>query len=78
MEECPICFGTYWVVRTPCKHLLCLTCLIKLRKDECPTCRKKLYHLLPIEIQRIITMSNLNEKTGELNINNHQDFPELH
>lgn len=77
MEECPVCFGTHWVLKTPCKHLLCLKCLVKLRKDECPSCRKPLHYLLPTEIQRITTMNGPVTKSEGLNINNYNDFPEL-
>lgn len=77
MDECPVCFGKHWVLKTPCKHLLCLQCLIKLRRDECPSCRKALYYLLPVEIQRVITMNNNDNKSEALNINNYNDFPEL-
>ena len=56
MSECPICFNSLWLLLTPCKHNICLQCLLKLRKDECPTCRGLFYNQLPIEIQRIMTV----------------------
>ena len=75
MDECQICFGEGWVVYTPCRHLLCLNCLVKLRKDECPTCRRPLLNSLPVEIQGILTM---NPKPAQgLNVNSHEDFPAL-
>lgn len=36
--ECPICFGEDWITRTKCNHVICISCLIKLTKDECPYC----------------------------------------
>ncbi len=77
MDECQICFGEQWVVKTPCKHLLCLSCLLQIRKDMCPTCRRPLLTSLPPEIQRILPMNTQVVKSGILNINNREDFPSL-
>ena len=75
--ECPICFNSLWVVNTPCNHNICIKCLIKLRKDECPTCRRKLYNQLPLEFQRIMTIFKPIENENRLNINNYEEFPDL-
>ena len=40
--ECCVCLEDKYVFTTPCKHLLCVNCLIKLKKLECPYCRSKL------------------------------------
>ena len=77
MTECPICFNKDWVIRTPCKHHICIQCLIKLRKDECPTCRRVLSGSLPIEFKRIMTIYENELDSKELNINNYEDFPSL-
>ena len=77
MDECHICFGENWVVKTPCKHLLCLDCLIKLRQDMCPTCRRPLLNSLPIEIRMIANMNTTPTRSTGLNIHNRDDFPSL-
>ena len=38
--ECCVCLEDLWVSQTPCKHLICIRCLIKLTKDECPICER--------------------------------------
>ena len=43
--ECPICLTdtSHKInVMTPCKHVMCLECLMQLKKDECPMCRTEL------------------------------------
>ena len=77
MTECPVCFYKDWLVKTPCKHNICIQCLIKLRKDECPTCRRVLSGSLPIEFKRIMTIYEKELDSKELNINNYEDFPSL-
>ena len=82
--ECPVCFNSLWIINTPCNHNICIQCLIKLRKDECPTCRCKVYNQLPIEFQRIMTVYKPNEINvthnieDVLNINNYEEFPDLY
>ena len=49
--ECPICFGEDWITRTKCNHVICISCLIKLNKDECPYCRREIFKTLPPEIK---------------------------
>lgn len=50
-EECPVCFegaNTRCWVRTPCRHSLCLRCLLRLaRPARCPLCRHDLEAHLP-------------------------------
>ena len=78
--ECPICFDNKWISKPPCGHFICLNCLIQLRKDECPSCRKPLWYSLPKEIQRIVTMRNNNHKNSNIrrfNINDYEEFPIL-
>ena len=58
--ECCICYKKKLTLITECQHHLCLNCLLKLRKSECPYCRKKINDL-PIEIENIIKNNkNLN------------------
>ena len=76
MDECPVCFNSHWLTQTPCKHSICLNCLIQLRKDECPSCRQPLFYSLPLEIKRIVSMTKT-PYTGSLNINDYDQFPSL-
>ena len=76
MEECGICFENNWILKTPCKHIICLECLLKLQKDECPYCRKLLFNKLPLAIQQIININYSKKKKG-LNINDYIEFPSL-
>ena len=73
--ECPICFGKEWITRTKCNHVICISCLIKLIKDECPYCRREIFKTLPPEIKGIVKM-NVNT-TKSLNIFSHDQFPTL-
>ena len=73
--ECPICFGEDWITRTKCNHVICILCLIKLTKDECPYCRREIFQTLPPEIKGIVKM-NVNT-TKSLNIFSHDQFPTL-
>lgn len=75
MEGCGICFGNQWILKTPCQHILCLECLLKLRKDECPYCRKPLFLSLPIKIRQVL--KNSYAKNNTLDINDPDEFPSL-
>lgn len=45
LQECCVCTESSFVVRTNCNHYVCLNCLTKLRKIECPYCRGSLDEL---------------------------------
>ncbi len=52
MKKCKICFmRKYAIVKTSCKHRLCLNCIMNLTKPECPFCRKQLDQEIPQEIK---------------------------
>jgi hypothetical protein len=38
-QECPVCYESAWMTTTPCQHPICVSCLVSLRKPECPLCR---------------------------------------
>lgn len=76
-NECPVCFLDNWMMKTPCSHAICLDCLLKLRKDECPSCRKPLLYSLPREIKSIVTMYKPPKVSRILNINDRDEFPML-
>ena len=39
--ECCVCYNKNIMLITECNHHICLTCILKLKKDECPCCRTK-------------------------------------
>ena len=66
--ECCICYESSGIYNTECSHNLCLDCLLKLKKLECPICRNQL-NKIPFKIKKLI--ENNNEQYGLIiNINN--------
>ena len=51
--ECCVCYNKNTLLLTKCNHNICIHCLLKLYKKECPMCRKK-FDNLPIKINKII------------------------
>lgn len=50
IEECPVCFESLnYQIKTilPCKHTLCLKCLLKLKNKVCVICRKDITECFP-------------------------------
>ena len=43
--ECCVCYNDLNILITECRHPICLDCLLKLRKIECPMCRNELLSL---------------------------------
>jgi len=39
--ECCVCYNKSIMLITECNHYICLSCILKLKKDECPCCRTK-------------------------------------
>ena len=74
--ECPICFETAWITTTPCQHPICIDCLCKLKKDECPSCRRAIFDQLPKCMKSIVAM-NTRPDSGQLNIYSEDQFPSL-
>jgi len=62
--ECCICYESNNILTTECNHNICLHCIIKLRKIECPYCRKQL-DSLPDFIKNKITSNNLETVVDE-------------
>jgi Holliday junction resolvase RusA-like endonuclease len=70
-EECPICLTddiNTFKITTPCKHVFCLECFIKLKQYTCPTCRNDFQNILPKNIKDIIN-KNSSHSDG-ISINN--------
>ena len=79
MDNCPVCFEEMKMkCITSCHHVICIECLLKLRKSDCPLCRKNLALDLPNNLMKII--NNNTNKKGYINnsdIINWDDFPPL-
>jgi len=78
-NNCIICFDNKWLTNTPCYHKICLYCIIKLKKNECPLCRKKnIFNSLPKII--LLNLNFLNKKKiikNIIDINDLYNFPPL-
>ena len=78
--ECTICFEKKWVTNTPCNHKICLRCILNLKNNECPFCRKKnIFNSLPkciIENSKF-SKTKYEEKKIYPDINNYYEFPPL-
>tara|TARA_B110000967_G_C18803719_1_gene519863 strand:+ start:412 stop:900 length:489 start_codon:yes stop_codon:yes gene_type:complete len=75
--ECCICYEKFksYVIKTQCKHVMCLNCLVQLRKKECPMCRSNLEEELPEKIVNIINNnSTSDQRTNFENINGNNIF----
>ena len=46
-DICSVCYESTWLTSTPCNHPICVGCLLKLRKKECPMCRLDLTESFP-------------------------------
>ena len=57
-DECCICYeeNNSFKIRTNCKHDICMSCILKMNKTECPMCREP----FPEEITKL-----LNQESGE-------------
>ena len=83
--ECPICLEKdKWITETPCNHKLCISCIIELKENRCPFCRKKkVFNSLPFFIKRVSKMFSNNTKTfstnreSNINVDSYFDFPPL-
>ena len=49
-EECCICYNNSFLMKTKCKHNICLECIFNLKSTNCPMCRQE----FPIEIKNIL------------------------
>lgn len=55
-NECCICYesNNIFIVKTDCKHNICMLCLTQLKKSECPMCRKG----FPMEMAKFLQKTN--------------------
>ncbi len=69
-NECMVCYEPMIIdCKLNCKHPLCIECLKKLNKNECPMCRSKLYSSNP-EVEKTIQEKEIELKNSEAMINN--------
>lgn len=61
-SECCICYESdCFIIKTKCKHELCMLCISKLKKHECPMCRTE----FPEDIKALLFMQNTNTNNIE-------------
>lgn len=82
MQECLVCFSNHWVANTPCQHYICLHCIFKLKKDECPMCRRQIMYSLSPEIRTYLQLyrnqqKSTNQTSDTVDINDIEEFPPL-
>ncbi len=82
MIECLICFTNDWVSKTPCQHNICLLCIFKLKKDECPMCRRQLMYSIPTELRTFLQLYKNQQKSNNqtsttVDVNDIEEFPPL-
>lgn len=73
--HCPICLENInkkFIIKTPCKHEICLGCFINLQTKICPLCRKDYSKELPDFFKAHFTEDKI-----KLNIFDISDFPPL-
>ena len=73
MQECIVCFKNEWLTETKCNHIICIECLFKLKKNECPMCRKEFKSTLPKSLWEYLDFTP-KEPTYVMN---YYDFPPL-
>ena len=54
--NCPICYDhekNIFMVKLPCSHSLCLSCLVSLVQRKCPICRSSLEKTIKETLKKI-------------------------
>lgn len=74
-SECSVCLDNEWLTTTKCNHILCIQCLLKLPKDECPICRRGIKETLPVYVRQFLTC--LPVKKSRLDLESLHEFPSL-
>lgn len=75
-KECPVCFTKDWLSLTPCKHTICIDCLFKITKNECPICRAELFINFPKSLKKHLQISSHLSKNN-FDIDDPNQFPLL-
>tara|TARA_B100000900_G_scaffold397332_1_gene397547 strand:- start:1936 stop:2319 length:384 start_codon:yes stop_codon:yes gene_type:complete len=55
-QDCCICYkdSSEFIIKTKCNHFMCMPCLYKLTKHECPMCRQE----FPDDIKKLLPKNN--------------------
>ena len=78
MKECMICLGDEWLTETKCSHIICIECLFKLEKDECPMCRREIKKTLPKSLWKFLEFTpEIKKKPRTLDFSDIDEFPPL-
>lgn len=65
--ECCVCLEDIYVCKTLCNHYICLSCILLIKKLECPLCRRKLEKIphgiinIRSRLEKSILLNDLNE-----------------
>lgn len=64
--ECCVCYdnSNSFMLKTNCNHDICISCILQIKKHECPMCREK----FPQEINKLLSGKNI---TKNINVNRH-------
>ena len=72
-----ICLGDEWLTETKCNHIICIECLFKLEKDECPMCRREIKKTLPKSIWKYLRFTPEIPKKRTVDLTDSDEFPPL-
>jgi len=81
--ECPIFLenmNKIFQVKSPCNHVFCLNCTLKLNSTLCPLCRTDNKNSFPIKLLNLIKKNDRDNQfrvSSTPNIHNINDFPPL-
>ena len=69
--NCCVCYTKNYTTKTSCKHIICIQCLMNLKKFVCPMCRKDLFKEFPPNLQSYLKSKNNEEDVSILDIRCH-------
>ncbi len=78
--NCCVCYTKNYTTKTSCKHIICIQCLMNLKKFVCPMCRKDLFKELPPNLQSYLKSKNCQRITNKplyMRIEDPEEFPPL-
>ena len=61
MNKCCVCYLDKYITTTECNHKICIGCLSKIKKLECPLCRRILTNI-PDNFLKIRKTNNIIEE----------------
>ena len=72
-----ICLNNNWLTTTNCNHIICIECLFKLEKDECPMCRRVIKKTLPKSLWKYLKFTPEIPKKRIVDFTDSDEFPSL-